>query len=82
MFRTNINDNISYKLALYIRLSREDGDDLESESIANQRDYLLKFLRDNNLEYHYFHYLANYYLYYFFFLNSICILCILKYLLN
>lgn len=51
MFRTNINDNISYLIALYIRLSREDGDDLESESIANQRDYLLKFLRDNNLEY-------------------------------
>ena len=51
MFRININDNISYLIALYIRLSREDGDDLESESIANQRDYLLKFLRDNNLEY-------------------------------
>lgn len=51
MFRMNMKDNISYLIALYIRLSRDDGDDLESESIANQRDYLLKFLKDNNLEY-------------------------------
>lgn len=34
----------TYKVALYIRLSREDGDNLESESIKNQRDILHMFL--------------------------------------
>ena len=32
-------------------MKTEDGDDLESESIANQRDYLLKFLRDNKIRF-------------------------------
>lgn len=36
-----------YKVALYERLSREDGDNEESESISNQRDYLMKFI-DNH----------------------------------
>lgn len=35
----------TYKVALYIRLSREDGDNMESESIANQRDFLNMFLQ-------------------------------------
>lgn len=35
----------TYKVALYIRLSREDGDNLESESITNQRDILQMFLK-------------------------------------
>jgi DNA invertase Pin-like site-specific DNA recombinase len=34
----------TYKVGLYIRLSREDGDNLESESIKNQRDILNMFL--------------------------------------
>lgn len=34
----------TYKVALYIRLSREDGDNMESESIKNQRDLLQIFL--------------------------------------
>lgn len=34
----------TYKTALYIRLSREDGDNMESESIKNQRDLLQMFL--------------------------------------
>lgn len=34
----------TYKVGLYIRLSREDGDNLESESIKNQRDILNIFL--------------------------------------
>ncbi len=33
-----------YKVGLYIRLSREDGDNLESESIKNQRTILHSFL--------------------------------------
>ncbi len=33
-----------YNADLYLRLSREDGDGAESESIANQRDLLLAFL--------------------------------------
>lgn len=34
-----------YKVALYIRLSREDGDNIESESVANQRTFLHTFLK-------------------------------------
>lgn len=34
----------TYKVGLYIRLSREDGDNMESESIKNQRDILNMFL--------------------------------------
>ena len=34
----------TFNTALYIRLSREDGDNLESESITNQRDLLHLFL--------------------------------------
>ena len=33
-----------YNADFYLRLSREDGDGAESESIANQRDLLLAFL--------------------------------------
>ena len=34
----------TYNVGLYIRLSREDGDNMESESISNQRDFLNMFL--------------------------------------
>ena len=34
----------TFNVAFYIRLSREDGDNLESESITNQRDLLHIFL--------------------------------------
>ena len=34
----------TFNVALYIRLSREDGDNMESESITNQRDLLQMFL--------------------------------------
>lgn len=34
----------TYNVGLYIRLSREDGDNMESESITNQRDFLNMFL--------------------------------------
>ena len=38
----------TYNCALYIRLSREDGDNMESESIKNQRDLLHMFLEQTN----------------------------------
>ena len=34
----------TYNVGLYIRLSREDGDNMESESISNQRDFLNMYL--------------------------------------
>lgn len=36
----------TYNTALYIRLSREDGDNLESESITNQREMLQTYLEN------------------------------------
>lgn len=38
------NSQILYEADLYLRLSREDGDKAESDSIANQRDLLMDFL--------------------------------------
>lgn len=38
------NNSIRYHADLYLRISREDGDKAESESIINQRDFLLTFL--------------------------------------
>ena len=35
-----IEFNKIFKVGIYIRLSREDGDKLESDSIANQKDIL------------------------------------------
>ena len=34
---------------MYIRLSREDGDKAESESISNQRKILQRYIKENNL---------------------------------
>ena len=39
---------LNVKAGLYIRLSREDGDNLESESIVNQRGLLQDFVKKNN----------------------------------
>ena len=36
-----------YQVGVYIRLSREDGDDKESESVENQRDLINKFISEN-----------------------------------
>lgn len=38
-----------YNTALYLRLSHDDGENRESESIHNQREFLLKYVTDNNL---------------------------------
>ena len=40
---------MDYKVALYIRLSREDEDKTnESESIINQKSLLLQYTKENN----------------------------------
>ena len=39
-----------FKVASYIRLSREDGDKQESESIGNQRDIINRYIKENNLQ--------------------------------
>lgn len=43
--------NKAFKVGIYIRLSREDGDKLESDSISNQRDILLRYIDENQLIY-------------------------------
>lgn len=46
------NDNNNYKVAIYIRLSKEDEKkqrESESESVMNQRSLLLSYIRDNSL---------------------------------
>lgn len=49
MYKNYSYDNINCKIGIYIRLSREDGDDLESESVTNQRNLLMDYIRANNL---------------------------------
>ena len=43
-------DNKEYKAALYIRLSKEDGDKEESESVVNQRKILEEYAKENNYD--------------------------------
>ena len=47
MNRVNSYRNI--RVAKYIRLSREDGDKQESESIGNQRKIIERYLKEQNL---------------------------------
>ena len=35
---------MEYKVGAYIRLSKEDGDNLESNSITNQKDIIKQFV--------------------------------------
>lgn len=44
---------MTYKAAFYIRLSREDGDNMESESIKNQRNLLQLFLKQTKEKFFY-----------------------------
>ena len=44
----NINETKKYHAALYIRLSKEDGDKAESNSVSNQRDLIYSFLKDKS----------------------------------
>ena len=41
---------IIYNVGLYIRLSKEDGEKHESESITNQKSLLLQYVKENNLK--------------------------------
>ena len=45
------NSNNNFKVAIYIRLSREDGDKQESESIGNQRDIIKRYIKENGLQF-------------------------------
>ena len=40
-------NNIQYYADLYLRLSKEDGDKVESDSISNQRDLLMAFVENH-----------------------------------
>ena len=42
----NLTENRVYRAALYVRLSKEDGDKEESDSIVNQKDLIRSFLAD------------------------------------
>ena len=46
----NISNSSEFSVAMYIRLSKEDGDKQESESVTNQRSLILRYLNENNLE--------------------------------
>ena len=50
-YKNQITTENKYKTALYIRLSREDGDKIESDSIINQRHMLEAFIENNNNEF-------------------------------
>ena len=39
----------NFKVGMYIRLSREDGENKESESIGNQRNILQRYVKENDL---------------------------------
>lgn len=43
-------ENQNFKVGMYIRLSREDGENRESESIGNQRKILQRYVKENNLK--------------------------------
>lgn len=45
--RTQQNITTRYRTALYLRLSREDGDKTESDSIVNQRTLLEAYAADH-----------------------------------
>ena len=48
-FSNQVINNKTFNVGMYIRLSREDGDKLESDSISNQRDILQRYIKENEL---------------------------------
>lgn len=46
----DISNPRNFKVAAYIRLSKEDGDKQESESVTNQRNLILRYVQENKLE--------------------------------
>jgi len=47
---TKISNPMDYKTAFYIRLSKEDDNDKESESVTNQRSLLQEFANEQRLD--------------------------------
>ena len=47
MLLSNQKTDKIFKVAMYIRLSREDGDKEESASVTNQRDIIKRFIEEN-----------------------------------
>ncbi len=45
----NISNSTDFNVAMYIRLSKEDGDKQESESVTNQRNLMLRYIKENGL---------------------------------
>ena len=45
---TNLNTDV-YNADIYLRLSREDGDKEESDSITNQKELILEFLKSGQM---------------------------------
>ena len=43
-----IKSNMIFKVAMYIRLSREEGDKEESSSVTNQRNIITRFINEND----------------------------------
>ena len=43
-----IKSNMIFKVAMYIRLSREDGDKEESSSVTNKRNIITRFINEND----------------------------------
>ncbi len=46
-----MNTNETYKVGIYLRLSKDEVKDRESASIANQREYIWEYIRNNQLMY-------------------------------
>lgn len=46
-----MNTNETYKVGIYLRLSKDEAKDRESASIANQREYIWEYIRENQLTY-------------------------------
>lgn len=42
-----MNRNREFQVGVYIRLSKDDGDDRESESVENQRDIITNFIEES-----------------------------------
>lgn len=45
----NISNTTNFNVAMYIRLSKEDGDKQESESVTNQRNLILRYIKEQKL---------------------------------
>lgn len=43
-----LKDNKTYNAAIYVRLSRDDGDKEESDSISNQKELIREYLRSKS----------------------------------